>query len=434
MQMKRGFLKNSIIFIGDFVFFFLSLYLVLAFRYWDKVNEAFLEHFPAFFFLFFVYQLVLFSAGFWDKTFVPSAKRIFDSLLPTQIIATILMGLFFYAMPVFHITPKTNLAFFSILLFFFIFSWKLFSMRILHALPQRALFLGKNFDLKNLFPKGNLWNIEIVKEIPNTKSYKEIRELIEKENIDTVITDVEMYPRVDVLYKLLFENIQILDLKDAEEEIYEKIDITRIDQLWFVYNIKSKEEVWSSVVKRFLDIVIAIPIFILFLTVYPFVAYFIKKEDGGRVIVSLPRVGKKNKVFNLKKFRSMPENLKNGETKITKVGKFLRKTSLDELPQVLSVLKGEMSFVGPRPEKEDYVKKYSKQIPYYSVRHLVLPGITGWAQIKQRSAPHHNPDIELTKEKLSYDLYYIKKHSIFLYIKIVLKTAKIVFNRTNYDM
>ena len=122
-----------------------------------------------------------------------------------------------------------------------------------------------------------------------------------------------------------------------------------------------------------------------------------------------------------------------GHTKeVTKIGAFMRKTGLDELPQVMSIIKGDMSFIGPRPEIPSLVEEYTEQIEHYMIRYLVKPGLSGWAQVMQKSAPHHTADVDLTREKLAYDLYYIKNHSAFLYFIIVLKTIKSVLNRTNH--
>ena len=116
--------------------------------------------------------------------------------------------------------------------------------------------------------------------------------------------------------------------------------------------------------------------------------------------------------------------------KTTKIGKFLRKTSIDELPQIWSILKGDQSLIGPRPELPNLVEVYSKEIPYYNIRHLHKPGLSGWAQIYQKEAPHHKTDVEKTKIKLSYDLFYIKHHSFALDLKIALKTVKTLVLRT----
>ena len=145
----------------------------------------------------------------------------------------------------------------------------------------------------------------------------------------------------------------------------------------------------------------------------------------------MDRIGKGGKKIKIVKFRSMTEGdgWVDNDKKVTRVGNFLRKTSIDELPQLWGVLKGDQSLIGPRPELPELVEKYSKEISYYNIRHLHKPGLSGWAQISQENAPHHTTDIESTKEKLSYDLFYIKHHSFVLDLKIALKTIRTLVSR-----
>jgi len=137
-------------------------------------------------------------------------------------------------------------------------------------------------------------------------------------------------------------------------------------------------------------------------------------------------VGKNGKEIKISKFRSMSTSEKE---KITKVGAFIRKTRIDELPQFWAVLKGDLSLIGPRPEKPDLVKLYDKEIPYYNIRHLIKPGLSGWAQICQDNPPKFEVNFEDTKTKLSYDLYYLKNKSAMLDLIIVLKTIKALILR-----
>jgi lipopolysaccharide/colanic/teichoic acid biosynthesis glycosyltransferase len=120
----------------------------------------------------------------------------------------------------------------------------------------------------------------------------------------------------------------------------------------------------------------------------------------------------------------------NKENKVTKVGNFLRKTRIDELPQLWNVLLGDISLIGPRPELPTGVAIYDKEIPYYNIRHLIKPGLSGWAQTHQENHPHHGPEVSLTKEKLTYDIYYIKNRSFWLDVKIALKTIKSLLSRS----
>ncbi len=135
------------------------------------------------------------------------------------------------------------------------------------------------------------------------------------------------------------------------------------------------------------------------------------------------REGRNGQVFKLYKFRSMLD----GE--VTLVGKWLRVTRLDELPQCWNLFKGDLSLVGPRPERLDYVEKYRQLIPFYDIRHLVAPGLSGWAQIYHDNHPHFSPAVEATREKFSYDLYYIKNRNLILDLTIIIKTIRILISQ-----
>ncbi|TRZ52318.1 hypothetical protein D4R99_02950 [bacterium] len=156
-------------------------------------------------------------------------------------------------------------------------------------------------------------------------------------------------------------------------------------------------------------------------------------DDGGKIFSHQDRIGKGNSIIHLLKFRTMTRDdggvWGEGENKVTRVGDFLRKTRIDELPQLWNVLWGSISLIGPRPEFPDPVKQYAAEVPYYNIRHLIKPGLSGWAQIYHENHPHHGIDIQETKNKLSYDLYYIKNRSIMLDLKIALLTIKTLLMR-----
>jgi lipopolysaccharide/colanic/teichoic acid biosynthesis glycosyltransferase len=185
--------------------------------------------------------------------------------------------------------------------------------------------------------------------------------------------------------------------------------------------------------KRGMDVVVSFVLGILTLIIMPFVALAIKLEDGGVIFSKQQRIGKNNQLINIVKFRTMTVANDGGnwgevENKVTKVGRFLRKSRLDEFPQVWNVLKGDISLIGPRPEFSDAVKTYADQIPYYNIRHIIKPGLSGWAQI-YGDHPHHDTDITKTKNKLSYDLYYIKNRSSMVDLKIALRTLQVLISQ-----
>lgn len=192
--------------------------------------------------------------------------------------------------------------------------------------------------------------------------------------------------------------------------------------------------------KRVLDVIVATIGAVISLVFYPFVIAAIKLEDDGPIFITQKRVGMNGGSASIIKFRSMSGNdsgnyVNTGATsgtrlRITRVGNFLRKSRIDELPQFWNVIRGDLSLVGPRPELPSLAAIYEKEIPYYNARHLVKPGLFGWAQIYHEAHPHHMVATEDTRDKLSYDLYYIKNRSLMLDIKIVLRTLDILMKRS----
>jgi hypothetical protein len=166
----------------------------------------------------------------------------------------------------------------------------------------------------------------------------------------------------------------------------------------------------------------------------------LKYQDGGDLFFVAERIGKNNKPFKVYKFRSMTQvkvekiNFadKNEGVRVTRFGKILRKTRIDELPQLLNVIKNELSLIGPRPELPQLVKEYNNQIPFYGIRHIITPGLSGFAQIfqDQDSVPKSGLSTNATKVKLSYDVYYLKHRSIFMDLSLILKTIKILLQKT----
>jgi exopolysaccharide biosynthesis polyprenyl glycosylphosphotransferase len=186
-----------------------------------------------------------------------------------------------------------------------------------------------------------------------------------------------------------------------------------------------------SFVKRVFDLVVAMALLVLTLPITAITALLIAIESGAPVIYRQDRIGHHGKTFTVLKFRSMrkdaekdgqPEWAQTDDARVTALGRFLRHSRIDELPQLINVLKGDMSFVGPRPERPVFVKLLTEQIPFYAVRHSVKPGITGWAQVRYS----YGATVEQSMRKLEYDLYYVKNHTIFLDLLILLETVRVV--------
>ncbi len=237
---------------------------------------------------------------------------------------------------------------------------------------------------------------------------------------------------IDRILKIRMNGVEVKSYFDYMQEQTYKIDVELINNEWLLYGygFKILHSPIQNRIKRIFDIAMAVVIGIMTAPIMLISAIIVRLESPGPVIYSQARVGEHNVEFNVHKFRSMRNDaekdgakwaMKN-DPRVTKFGNFMRKTRIDELPQLWNVIKGEMSFIGPRPERMVFIKDLEKLIPYYNLRHLVKPGLTGWAQVMYP----YGASVEDAKRKLEYDLYYIKHHSISLDIAIMFMTLKTV--------
>jgi sugar transferase (PEP-CTERM system associated) len=234
------------------------------------------------------------------------------------------------------------------------------------------------------------------------------------------------------LLDLRMQGIKIEEATSCLEKISGKIEIENHYLSWLVFGEGFRRSTFRKAIRRGLSFTISLIGLILALPLFPFITLAIRLDSKGSVFYSQPRVGKNGRLFQVWKFRTMrhdaeapnsPQWAGDNDPRVTRVGRFLRRSRLDEIPQLWCVLKGDMAFVGPRPERPEFVKMLSEAIPnIYEVRHVVRPGLTGWAQIKYK----YGNSIEHAREKLQYDLFYIKNASIGLDLLIMFQTIKTV--------
>jgi sugar transferase (PEP-CTERM system associated) len=227
------------------------------------------------------------------------------------------------------------------------------------------------------------------------------------------------------------QGIEVDDWPTFYEKVTGKIHVDNLRPSWLVFGDGFRTAHLTRVMKRILDVLVALPACAVTALVTPAIALAIRLESRGPVFYRQERVGENGRTFSLVKFRTMREDAERStgpvwaterDPRITRVGRVLRTTRLDELPQLFGVLRGEMSLVGPRPERPAFVTDLRDRIPFYACRHAVKPGITGWAQIRHR----YGASIEDSREKLQYDLYYVKNLSIFLDLLILVQTIQVV--------
>ncbi len=238
------------------------------------------------------------------------------------------------------------------------------------------------------------------------------------------------FPVKDVL-DCKFSGIEVIDAPSFYEELTGKLLVENITPSWFIFSNGFRITAAKRINKRIFDVALSLLSLLLAAPLLPLVALLIKIDSAGSVFFSQVRVGEKEKEFVLYKFRTMRQDAESqtgavwaqpNDNRVTRVGRLLRKTRIDELPQLYNVLKGDMSFVGPRPERPEFVSELKKLVPYYSERHFVKPGATGWAQIRYP----YGASVEDALEKLRHDLYYIKNMSFFLDMLIFVETMKVM--------
>ena len=261
-----------------------------------------------------------------------------------------------------------------------------------------------------------------------------IDKVIRKNDIDLIVAAITHEKHADLIKALIncsWKGVDIIDMPAIYEQLTGKIPFKHINNMWMLHIAIGKPKLYSRLIKPILEAISALILFILLIPVMVVIAIVIKCDSRGRIFYTQERVGKDGRKFTIMKFRTMVENAESltgavyaadNDPRITKIGRFLRKWRLDEIPQLVNVIKGDMGLIGPRPEREVFIREFEEKIPFYTQRLLVRPGLTGWAQVKFPYAS----SIEQTEEKLQYDLYYIKNMSFILDFVVFLKTIRVV--------
>lgn len=432
--------------LGDLVLMAFSLWAALVFRYGHMPSTGLIEAHQAPFMAIFAVSLITFYiTGLYGRAIHVTRSYIPGMVIRAQIVNAFLAVFILYFFPNFSVSPKTNLVIYIALSTLFIILWRLNTYSLLslrRKTPAFVIGVGEEVDElvseMNYNPRVGLF----------CRAQLKVDDAPEKifAAMDTsggefqyVVADMDD-PRIESilpeLYRRFFAKARIIDLHELYEEIFDRIPLSRMDHAWIMSEVSSVSPKFYDLVKRIVDIVFSITIGVFVLVITPFVALAIKLEDRGSVFITQERVGKDGKPIKIIKFRSMTSNdggryLEGGKSvqKVTRIGKFIRLTRIDELPQLWSVIKGDQSLIGPRPELPALTSIYDKEIPYYSARHLIKPGLSGWAQIYHRAHPHHAVAVDDTRDKLSYDLFYLKNRSIMLDFKIALQTLRALISK-----
>ncbi len=440
--MPRHGYKKLVIFLGDVAILYTSLFAALFIR-GSGLAADWEAHLMPFFWVHIVWILIFYSAGMYDWEHFPPTRRYYTLQLTgkTMLLCLFFAMFLFYLIPSFSITPKTNLfmdaGFATILLSV----WRnIFVKSISRKTKIKVLFFGKSLETENfaayLGEKAALgYKVELIADHVDF-DHNNIKNFIRKNNIDLVVVSKDISQHKELLrmfYEVLPLGVTISNFPKFYESITGKIPVSLINETWFLENLAELDNKPYEAAKRLLDVAAATALAIPALILFPLIAFLIKIDSAGPIFFYQKRVGKNGKIFDFAKFRSMKEGSETisgikeegPDIRKTRVGTILRKTYLDELPQIINIFKGDMSLVGPRPERPEFVEILLEHVPFYETRLLVRPGITGWAQIRMQN----DASVEDAPEKLQYDLYYVKNRSFLMDLGIMLKTAALLVRR-----
>lgn len=443
---------TALLFVGDIIVFVFSLWLTLLVRYAEIPSaQIFGDHIAPFAILFAFWALTFYMAGLYSKRVILFKSELPNAILKTQILNIVLAALFFFFIPGIGIAPKANLVLYLVLSLILIFIWRLalFPQITRPHTRERTALVGSGPEVEELVkevngnPRYHLF-ISVVRSPEELAAdFDGFAKAIEEHGVSMLIIDTDnddLRPYLSRIYDLAFvsHRYQFADFHHIYEEVFDRVPLSLLQYDWFLKNVSSPATGLSTVVKRLIDIVGGIVMGIVTLIALPFVFLALRLEGPGPVFTRQLRIGQHGERVHTYKFRSMAKSdsgawIGEGENHVTRVGAFLRKVSLDEFPQFINILKGEISLIGPRNDIEGLGIRLAEEIPYYTVRYVVKPGITGWAQINQQYEPGNiSPQsIEETKRRLAYDFYYIKNQSLGLDIVIALKTVKRMFFRVS---
>lgn len=453
---KRHAIKVFILLLGDFLLLWTALALSLLVRYFGTVTLGrvlILQHLIPFSFIFILWIIIFGAFGLYDLRITKNSKRFLYRLLRAISANTILAIIIFYLLPFFTIEPRRNLFLIAFFATGFIFLWRyLFNHLIVHTATPRVLFFGvtsealelADYLLKNpqlgqrpvALMSANGENIISSLSILHVPFSYGLKRIVKEQGIETIVINREIKENkflVSMLFQVIPLGVSIVEFTMFHEMFTGKIPLSLIGEVWFLENLIGMKRGLYEFFKRGFDILLAGILILPAALLFPVIALAIKINAPGSVFFRQKRIGKNGKIFELLKYRSTfrasvaeHEGWEKEERAVyTKTGVFLRKTYLDELPQIINIVKGEMSFIGPRPERPEFVEELKKNIPFYEMRLLTPPGLTGWAQINMEN----DAAAADAPEKMQYDLYYIKNRTFVLDLLIALRTIATLVHR-----
>lgn len=430
-------------------------YIGAGIRYasWESIEiNLFLSELPGALTFTLVTIICMAAMGMYQSDFKLDFESILLRLMPAFALSFAIMTLIFYVLPDLYF-GRGLLAIAMVLAFALLLLLRMLFFRLpgVELFRPRAIVLGTGNSAHELYKlieeKSFFRNHNIVGYVPFYGEERQIpvTDIIEKSsNLSVLATQKDVsevivatqerrgggFP-IQELLECKMNGINVMDIATFYEKERGYIRMDSLQPSWLVFSRGFDQSLIRSLIKRIFDLCASILLLIVTFPIMLITMVIILLEDGKPIFYRQERIGRGGSIFSVIKFRSMRNDAEKGgkpqwstqdDPRITRIGKIIRKLRIDELPQIINVLKGEMSFVGPRPERPYFVDMLIAQVPYYNIRHSVKPGITGWAQVRYP----YGSSVEDSIEKLQYDLYYVKNHSLFLDLIILIDTIGVV--------
>ncbi len=431
--------ETILLLVGDFLILVGSLWAALSLRNLSFPSPGYFEaNFVPFLPLFFLSLAIFYIAGLYEKQTRPIRRVMGTRILGAQAATVAIAAILFFVLPL-SIAPKTILVLYLIVSVLAESAWRFYRMNreMDDGAREPTLLVGSGPAVSELHDEVNgngrylirFANRVDPKGLSQRALFKAVENGIEAGARIVVIDSSSPIVSRDLpeLYELMAEGITFLEFASLYEEIFDRVPLAHFDA-GRLFDSLPKHRALYDIAKRAFDSVLAL---IGAVVAIPFIAVAaaLLSLEGGAPFIRHDRIGKNGRIFRIVKLRTMlfndhgdPELQK--KNRVTALGRVLRKSRIDELPQLWNVLAGDLSFIGPRPELPKIAEVYEREIPQYRLRHLIAPGLSGWAQIHDYDAPRGSADVARTQKKVSFDLYYLKHRSFGLDLAIAIKTIR----------
>ncbi len=451
-------MKQLFLILGDLVSYAFGLWLALGIRHLEIPSIELLQrHIGVFLIVFAIWLMTNYINGLYDLAQLRSTTTFYRRTLETMLMSFGLSILFFYILSNEQIAPKTVLVLSLGIGYVIGIIWRLLYnvligtkrfqtnvlfvgvtpevrevTKIMQEKPEKGYAPVAIIDPENTIKQSDVNNISVY------NSLRAIRPAVTNHDVKLVVMAPDIHKdehALKELYELLFWSVTVTDLTSVYEVTTGRIPPFTFSESWFLHHLRGPDDPLYERFRVAIDYLSGVIIGLAFLFLFPFVALAIKINSPGPVFITQKRIGRFGVPFTMYKFRSMyalsPDGsaevngaqfAKKKDSRITAVGKILRKMRIDELPQCINLLKRDVTLIGPRPERPEIVGELESRMAYYSLRHVVRPGITGWAVLHQ----NYTDTFETSLQKLQYDLYYIKNRSFVLDLSILLRTVNLI--------